>query len=172
LPAFGDPLPAKLQRLVQPQRNLLVKGWQSENRGFGIGAFAYYRRVVEDEKNGLIDELLKTCDNMVGAEAYRETLAKARKEIQFTRAIEQIGEGVPDALRINGQNPLTLLHRAISRDLHKAPDEECLAAAQAIRIVLMELSERMSLIRKENSELRDAMTRLFGQGGEQTEAGK
>jgi hypothetical protein len=59
-PAFGPPLPARLQRLVQPDRDLLVKGYQAEIHGQGIGAFAYYRRIVEDGKDRLIDEIIKT----------------------------------------------------------------------------------------------------------------
>src|SRR5262249_40816138 len=60
-PAFGPPLPARLQRLVQPDRELLKKGYQAEIHGQGIGAFAYYRRVVEDGKDRLIDGIIKVC---------------------------------------------------------------------------------------------------------------
>src|SRR5206468_2468260 len=114
----------------------------SENQGFGIGAFAYYRRLVEDLKNGLINEIIKTCGKVHNAAGFIPILEKARNETQFSKAIEEIGDAIPDALRIDGHNPLTLLHQALSRDLHTASDDDCLEAASAIRVVLAELSER------------------------------
>jgi hypothetical protein len=162
LPAFGPPLPARLQRLVQSERDFLLKGFQSENRGFGIGAFAYYRRLVEDLKNKLIDEIIKTCRKIPTAENFISILEKAREEPQFSKAIKEIGEAIPDALRIEGHNPLTLLHQALSRDLHSASDEDCLQAASAIRVVLTELSAGMAQITRENSELKTALSKLFG----------
>jgi hypothetical protein len=162
VPQFGPPLPARLQRLVQSDRDFLLKGFQSENKGFGIGASAYYRRVVEDHKNNLIDEIIETCRKIPAAENLIPNLEEARRETQFSKAIKRIGDAIPDALRIDRHNPPTLLRQALSRDLHSASDEECLQAASAIRIVLTELSERMSQITRENSELKTALGKLFG----------
>lgn len=160
-PAFGPPLPARLQRLVQSERDFLLKGVQSESRGFGIGAFAYYRRLVEDLKSELIDEIIKTCQKIPTAATYIPTLEKAREEKRFSKAVEDIGDAIPDALRIDGHNPLSLLHRALSGDLHSASDEECLEAASAIRVVLTELTERIAHITRESSELQTALGKLF-----------
>jgi hypothetical protein len=96
------------------------------------------------------------------AEAFIPILEQARNETQFSKVIKKIGDAIPDALRIDGHNPLTLLHQALSRDLHSASDEECLQAANAIRVVLTELSERMAQITRENSELKAALGKLFG----------
>ena len=162
LPKFGPPLPARLQRLVQSDRDFLLKGFQSENQGFGIGAFAYYRRLVENLKNELIDEIIKTCRKIQTAKSFIPILEEARDETQFSKAIKKIGDAIPDALRIDGHNPLTLLHQALSRDLHSASDEDCLEAASAIRVVLTELAERMAQITRESSELKTALSKLFG----------
>jgi len=159
-PAFGPPLPARLQRLVQPDRELLIKGYQSEIHGQGIGSFAYYRRVVEDGKDRLIDEIIKVCRKMPGADKYIEGLEAAKREVQFKKAVEQIADAIPDALRLDGHNPLTLLHQAISRSLHSDSDEECLEAAQAIRVVLTEFADRLSQLLKEQAELTKAITKL------------
>jgi hypothetical protein len=160
-PAFGPPLPARLQRLLQPDRDLLVKGYQAEIHGQGIGAFAYYRRVVEDGKDRLIDEIIKVCRKIPGADKLISGLEEAKKQTQFTKAVEQIADAIPDALRIDGHNPLTLLHQAISKSLHSDSDEECLEAAGAIRIVLTEFADRLSQLLKEQAELTKAIKRLF-----------
>jgi hypothetical protein len=160
-PPFGPPLPARLQRLVQSDRDFLLKGFQSEIKGLGIGAFAYYRRVVEDGKNRLIDEIIKVCKKIPGADKFINGLEEAKKEVQFTKAVEKIADAIPDALRVSGQNPLTLLHRAISRSLHSDSDEECLEAAQAIRVVLTAFSERLSQLLRDETEVAQAITKLL-----------
>jgi hypothetical protein len=163
-PAFGPPLPARLQRLVQSDRDLLIKGFRNEVKGLGIGAFAYYRRVVEDGKNRLIDEIIKVCGKIPGAEKFVKGLEQAKKEVQFTKAVEQIADAIPDALLINGQNPLTLLHRAISRSLHLHSDEQCLESAHAIRVVLAEFADRLSQLLKEDAEVTQAISKLLAPG--------
>jgi hypothetical protein len=160
-PAFGPPLPARVQRLLQPDRNLLVKGYQAEIHGQGIGAFAYYRRVVEDGKDRLIDEMIKVCKIIPGADKFIDGLEQAKKQTQFTKAVEQIADAIPDVLRIDGHNPLTLLHQAISKSLHEDSDEECLEAAEAIRVVLGEFAERLSQLSREQAEVKNAISKLF-----------
>jgi len=54
LPTFGPQIPPRLLRLVQPDTELFLQGTRAEKRGFGIGAFAYYRRVVENQRNFII----------------------------------------------------------------------------------------------------------------------
>ncbi len=49
LPEFGPPTPARVIRLIGPDRELFLRGRRSENQGLGIGAFAYYRRVVDNQ---------------------------------------------------------------------------------------------------------------------------
>ena len=53
-PPFGPPTPARLIKLVGPDRELFLSGRRCENQGFGIVAFVYYRRVVENQKNPII----------------------------------------------------------------------------------------------------------------------
>jgi hypothetical protein len=160
-PLFGPPLPARLQRLVQPDRAFLVKGFRSEIAGFGVGAFAYYRRVVEEEKDRLIDEMIKVCKKIPGAEKFVPVLEGAKKQVQFSKAVEEIADAIPDVLRIDGRNPLTLLHQALSRSLHSETDEHCLETAHAIRIVLAALAERMSEVLKEDAEVTKAVGKLL-----------
>jgi hypothetical protein len=52
-PPFGIPVPKKVLRLFGNDRTNFLKGRQCENQGLGVGAFAYYRRVVESHKNEL-----------------------------------------------------------------------------------------------------------------------
>jgi len=49
LPAYGPPTPSRLISLLGPGRELFLKGRRCEIQGLGIGAFVYYRRVVEGQ---------------------------------------------------------------------------------------------------------------------------
>jgi hypothetical protein len=68
---------------------------------------------------------------------------------------------IPQILLINGANPLTLLHSALSAGVHDFSDERCLEMAQDVRVVLAELSERLSQAIKDEAELTTAVSRLM-----------
>lgn len=160
-PPFGSPTPTRLLTILDSEREYYLKGRRSENQGMGIGAFAYYRRVVENQKNRIFDEIVKVAESSNASKEFLDSIRAAKNENQFTRAVESIKGAMPDSLLIDGHNPLTLLHSALSAGLHAQTDEECLDLAQSIRIVLTELAERLGEILKERSELKSALSRLL-----------
>jgi hypothetical protein len=161
IPAFGPPTPTRLLTILNNEREYYLKGRRAENQGMGIGAFAYYRRVVENQKNSIFDEIIKVAQNTRASAEFIESLQSAKTENQFTRAVESLKGGIPQALLIDGHNPLTLLHNALSAGLHAQSDEDCLELASSIRIVLTELAERLGEILKDQSELKAAVSRLI-----------
>lgn len=160
-PMFGPQTPARVITLIGRDRDLFLKGRRAENQGLGIGSFAYYRRVVENQKVQIIQEITKACAKLGASPDVIAELNKAEKETQFSTAIDQIKAAIPDSLQIHGRNPLTLLHSALSEGLHEHTDEECLEMAKEIRLVLTELAERLSQALKEDVELKQAVTRLL-----------
>jgi len=48
-PPFGPHVPSRVITLIGPDREEFLLGRRAESLGLGIGAFAYYRRVVEAE---------------------------------------------------------------------------------------------------------------------------
>ena len=164
-PSFGAPVPNKVLRLLGEDRKNFIKGRQCENRGLGIGAFAYYRRVVENHKNDILDEIIRVCETVSAPPSLIEELKNAKKEISFTKAMEQIKTALPQGLLINGHNPLLALHKALSGGLHGESDEGCLESAHAVRLVLTDLSEKMSFLRQENRELNSAVQHLIAKKG-------
>lgn len=161
LPEYGPPTAARLIKLIGPDRELFLKGRRCENQGLGIGAFVYYRRVVEEQKNRILDEVIKVSQKVgAPAEAIKQ-LEEAKKETQFSKALANVKEAIPQVLLINGHNPLTLLHSALSDGLHLRTDEHCLEIASSIRVVLAELSERLAQALKDEAELNKALSRLM-----------
>ncbi len=90
-----------------------------------------------------------------------QSLEAAAAEQQFSKSIELTKDAIPESLLIDAHNPLLLLHRALSVGLHNLPDEECLARARSIRVVLTELAERISQVLKDTAELKEAISHLL-----------
>lgn len=149
-------------KLVGPDRELLMKGRRSENMGLGVGAFAYYRQVVENQKNRLLEEIKKIAKLSGAPEDDLEAFDRAINETQFQKAVRDVREAVPRSLFISEQNPLLLLHDALSYGLHAGTDEECLALAHDVRVVLYDLADRISLALRDEADLKLAVSRLMG----------
>lgn len=185
IPPFGPDTPPRLISLIGPDRDLFLKGRRCEIRGLGIGAFSYYRRIVENQKARIVREMARVAATLGASEtdiALFDEVAKlfdeALTETQFTTAVEKIKPAMPFALLIRGHNPLLLLHSALSDGLHDRSDEECLELAREIRLVLGELAERLSQLLKDNAELGDAVSKLLARmaakknGGSTTNPGE
>lgn len=163
IPPFGVPVPNRILRLFgKIDSELFIKGRQCESRGYGIAAFAYYRRVVENRRNDLFDEIIKACETVNAPRELIKELGAAKKEISFSKSMEKIKIGLPDGLLISGQNPLLALHKALSVGLHSKSDKDCLEDALSVRIVLTELVDRIVLLKQEKKQVADAVHRLLG----------
>ena len=162
-PVFGPPTSPKLISLIGPDRDIFLKGRRCENQGLGVGAFAYYRRVVENQRDRILNQIIKVLETI---KAKPDDIAKykaALKENQFSKSIDMVKDSMPQGLLINGHNPLLLLHGALSRGLHDKSDEHCLEIATSIRVILAELSEKLSAALKDEEEIKKAIAKLLPQ---------
>ena len=159
-PPFGPPLPTRLSKIVGDDYDLLLKGRQTENQGLGIGAFAYYRRVVENRKDRLLTEIRKAAKRLNADEELLSSIDDAIKETRFSESLKLVKGAIPDGLKVHGHNPLTLLHDALSKGVHELSDEEALELAQSVRVVLTELVSNMANILKDDREVQAAVKKL------------
>jgi hypothetical protein len=139
---------------------LFLNGRRCENQGLGIGAFVYYRRVVEDQKNRILEQITKVAEAVGASPDTIAALKAAQREHRFSKAMDDVKDAIPQRLLIEGQNPLTLLHSALSEGVHNHNDETCLELATAIRLVLAELAELLDHALKDERELKEAVARL------------
>lgn len=160
-PIFGPPIPARLLKLIGPDRDNFLKGRRCENQGLGVGAFVYYRRVVEHQKNRIFKEIVKVSEKIGATKEKIDILNAALLETQFTKALDMAKDAMPESLLINGHSPLKLLYRALSDGIHNLSDEDCLGYAASVRVVLGELSDRLSQALKDEVEITNALNRLL-----------
>ena len=139
---------------------MFLKGRRCEIQGLGIGAFVYYRRVVEDQKDRILAEIIKVAQAISAPAEAIAALQAAQSEHQFGKAMDDVKDAIPQRLLIEGQNPLTLLHSALSKGVHNHSDETCLGLATDIRLVLGELAELLGHALKDERELKKAVSRL------------
>jgi hypothetical protein len=119
--------------------------------------------VVENQKNRIITEIAKVANLVSPNEESQALFEQAITEGRFKQSVELIKDALPPSLLINGNNPLTLLHSALSSGLHDADmtDAACLELAQSIRSVLAELAERIALALKSDQEISSAISVLL-----------
>lgn len=161
MPAFGPPTPSGLVKLAGPDRELFLKGRRCENQGLGIGAFVYYRRVVEDQKHRILDEIIRVATKIGAPSEAIAELEAAKHETQFSKAIASIQESMPQSLFVRGHNPLALLYSALSDGLHDKSDEHCLEVATSVRVILADLAEKLHQALKDEKEVGDAVKTLL-----------
>src|SRR5262245_55863229 len=92
-PAFGEPIPKRLFEVIgEENREPFLQARRAIARGLGIGAYAYYRRIIENTKFALVDSVLGIARATNAPSEQIERLEKAQSERQFSKAIEMLGD--------------------------------------------------------------------------------
>jgi len=159
-PPFSAPISSRIQGLLaQGDLELYRKGTRSEAQGLGIGAATYFRRIVDSQWQTLVGEIRAAAQKLGATDL--TIYDAALEETQFSTAVEMLKDALPEKLLIlDGQNPLTLLYRPLSVQLHALSDEECLQQAADIRLVLTALLENIADVLKDQAQLKAAAARL------------
>ena len=159
-PPFSAPISSRIQKLLSDSDlELYRKGVRAEAQGLGIGAASYFRRIVDEQWQRLVQEIRRAAERL-GVEdlgVYDDAMEKK----QFSEAVAMLKDAIPEKLLIlKGENPLTLLYKPLSQQLHEMTDEECLQQAADIRLVLTVLLENIAEVMKDQDELTAAAKRL------------
>jgi hypothetical protein len=153
-----------LERALGANAQLYSKGLICESQGYGIGAFAYYRRVVEEIIDQLLDDIASLMPDPEKP-AYRKALDQAKATKVAQDKIDLVKDLLPPILRPDGMNPLGVLHEALSEGLHARTDDECLAFAAETREVLIFLAEQVSATKAASKSFTASMRKLLDRRG-------
>jgi hypothetical protein len=136
------------------------KGMTCESHGFGVGAFAYYRQIVENVIADLLKDLERYFSDDTGREKYHEAISGLKSSQNATEKIQVVKELLPRQLMIEGENPLGLLYGALSEGLHAGTDERCLELAEVVRHVLVTLVEKVEADKQSERSFRGVLPQI------------
>jgi hypothetical protein len=160
LPVFGPHVSKNALELLGEDVDQFRKGLRAESQGLGIAAAAYYRRVVENQRTHLFDQIIVAAESVNADTRMINKLKHLREHWRFQQSIDEIKDCIPQILLIEGQNPLELLHPVLSDSIHDRSDEEALEIASEIRLVLVNLAERIALAKTQSEALKQAVSKL------------
>lgn len=129
-PALSLDIPKGLEKNLGAEAiSLYKKALANRNEGFGLGAVTYIRRVVEDKTNELIEVAAKLAESYsVDAEVVKQ-IATAEGRATYDQKLKLAAMVLPDALLIEGVNPLAALYSLVSEGVHALSEEECITVA-------------------------------------------
>lgn len=160
IPPWNKNSDNNLTKLISPYKEYYRKGLACESHSYGIGAYSYYRRIVEE----VIDDLLNSIEDLIEPsekETYLKALNKVKKTIVAKEKIALVKDLLPPVLRPQGFNPLSILHSSLSEGIHNESDEKCLERAEQIRNVLAFLANQIALHHESSKVFTESMRRLL-----------
>ncbi len=133
------------------------KGINTLNENYGIGSYAYFRRIIEKELINIIEDIKSLPDShMVEID---KLLEKHKEYPKVSTIYDNIFEHLPNSLKVLGVNPIKLLYNQTSEGLHSLTEQECLEKAKSILKLLDFVIKR---INEERSEIKDLKETIKG----------
>ena len=129
-------IPKDIKEELGDDAELYQKALRNMNEGYGIGACAYLRRLLEKYINPLL-QLLYEIKNETGAKEEELKLIQdtiASKD--FTSKTKFAADIAPSSILVEGHNPVKEIHERLSVGLHTLDDETANQYAQEIRTAL------------------------------------
>lgn len=143
-----DPL---LQKFFSHDTDCYEKAVVCLTNGYGIAAFAYMRRIVENNISSLLDMLREDIEKTNNSSPLLDKLAELKKESPMNDKISIANAALPEYLVPSGLNPLGRLYQVLSEGVHNYTDEKCLERAAVVQACIKYLIGELSS-RKKNRE--------------------
>jgi hypothetical protein len=122
-----------LERFLDEDYEYFKKAMICESQGYGIAAFAYYRRVVENSINKILETLKVVLEAQNAEPGKIQKIEEALKGTIMDERIRIAKDAVPGSLRPNNINPLGVIYDTLSAGIHRLTEEECLDNSVHIR---------------------------------------
>lgn len=159
-PEWEIKMDKNLENMLGQHSKNFRKGLVCESQGYGIGAFAYYRRITEE----IIDELLDSITDLIEENhkaEYKFALEKTKQTRVTQDKIELVKDLLPSILKPNGMNPLGVLHSELSEGLHADTDQACLENANHIKSILIFLINQIIQSKESSKGFTESMKSLL-----------
>lgn len=160
-PAWSIDMEKDLESILEDNAQYYKKGLVCESQGYGIGAHAYYRRIVEDVIGELLESIGEHISSKDELKHYNEAMESVRKTRVAQEKIELVKDLLPTSLQPNGINPLQVIYDELSEGIHYNSDEECLESADAIRVSIAYLANQVMKKKTDHQNFTDSMKKML-----------
>ena len=135
LPAPEINLDSNLESfLSEEDKGFYKKALMNLQYGYGIGAFSYFRRIVQNEIESIANKLAD------GNSENKGSILKAIEDYKQNKVmknlINDITKYLPKRILDIGDNPLLVLYGQLSDGIHNLSEEECIERSKAIDVLL------------------------------------
>jgi hypothetical protein len=116
-----------------------------------------------------IESIIKVCERLAASPELIEELRQARSETQFKSAVEKIKHGLPDTLLIQGTQPSNGTSWRAQQRPARFRRRRMPGLARDVRIVLVDMAERISTALADRREVDEAAARLIRRASAKSE---
>ena len=130
------------------------------HHGYGLGAHSYFRRLIEDTTNEML-ELVATALEETGSDEGLVKQVRAAKEGKaYQDKVKFIADVLPRHLRPGDINPFSLLHDLLSEGLHNLSEEQCIEIVDGMNNVLTYVYKELKAHAKEQKSYVEGLKTL------------
>lgn len=159
-PPWDISIEKEFKQVLGKYENYYKNGKICESQSYGIGAFSYYRRAIEE----IIDYMLDSISELMEGEdkeKYKKALEKVKQTKNTSKKIELVYDLTPPVLNPKEFNSLKTLHDKLSGGIHGKSDEDCLKDAQILRETTLFVIKKILIEPKEKMDFTNKMRKLL-----------
>ena len=148
-----------INKFLKKDATFFKNALKCQSHGYGIGAFSYYRRVLENS----IEKILKSIRSVLESEGSLEGVKKINEALEKSSMEDKIDiakDEIPISLTPGGKNPLKIIYHCLSIGIHNLSEDECLDNSEHIRVALSYLIKTLSQRNEEQKTYTEALNNL------------
>lgn len=139
-----------LKYLNNTHQDYYKKALMNISHGYGIGAFAYFRRITEELIKQIIQDLITA--GAGNTEGLNNAWTQYQQKHSMSVLLDEVSPFLPVGLKEVGDNPLRLLYNTASMGIHQMTEDECQDKANNMDILFRYVIEKMT---EETGKLKD-----------------
>jgi hypothetical protein len=128
------------------------------SNSYGIGSYAYLRRIIQNEIIGLIKDISEL--EFDGVSQVKGAYENYMKDSQMAKLIDILNKHLPQSFKELGDNPIRLLYSQLSGGIHEFSDEECLEKASSIDVLINYVVKKIYDEKFHLKEVKNAVSKL------------
>jgi len=146
--------------LSEEDRTNYKRALVCKSNGYGIGAYAYLRRVIENEIKKIVKDISEL--EFEGVDEVKRAYSTYQQDHQMNKLIDVLDGHLPTTLKGLGNNPIKLLYEQLSGGIHSFSDELCLSKAESIDVLINFVVEKINEGKNQLKSVQAAIKSLQG----------